>query len=545
MSIKDVFTVWGQDTRQRTQKALERADFEMRQLNLTEQARIDRLMKMLEMKNKTLVRLRSERQKMKLAYDKMYAGRGKTASQEYYKAANAFKGMAEIIQQAEIKDVQGYLDFSKEYKEKFERTANHQSVFNEYSALFDKHAHHLSGKDAAGLESWLVSQGDALRKLNDAIDKTPTGGNAPVNQELVNSIAQNLWEKMPTSEQRVGLDIIQDILVRKTGVSKLIDETTKNQLQTTGKSAEWKADKGRHIEVEGNILQAYADTYENFETIRDKAPEEVKPVFDDAQKGLIPDLEKGIKKTEEQLEAAKITAYDYGAVQKRAGEILLGQESAQKMKDIPDEEVEYLQSLPEAFKYEKMDSLDKQGPMGALVQAMMGEKQKLSWSQILARIKDEARGDEKKYRRGREMAASRILKAGKVAQGIQDTKNKGIRDAFLEMDKTSDNRSLWNIIDKKQPIPPSRSVGQVQRQQIKGKESKHAPAPGTVLKQDPQYGYGYKVKGYDASGQPEFVYMRRGKEGGGLNPGQLKEAMELWNAQSNLMRRDYLKRNPR
>jgi hypothetical protein len=149
---------------------------------------------------------------------------------------------------------------------------------------------------------------------------------------------------------------------------------------------------------------------------------------------LIPDLEKGIEKTEEQLEAAKMTAYDYGAVQKRAGEILLAQESVQKIKDLPDEEVEYLQSLPEAFKYEGQESLKRHGPMGVYVDSVMktmkGKKEKKSWPDLLAGLKENSKGDEKLYKRGVSMMASRILRATREAQGIEKAKGKAMAKAM-------------------------------------------------------------------------------------------------------------------
>ena len=132
MSIKDIFTIWGQNTRQRTQKALERADFEMRQRNMSDQARRAELMKMLKMEYDQMKALKSNIGKVRREYAKEFKGRGK-GYQEFVALVKAKTELLNLEQKYDKEEVQGYRKLTGNIEKEYERTKAMTSALEGYA----------------------------------------------------------------------------------------------------------------------------------------------------------------------------------------------------------------------------------------------------------------------------------------------------------------------------------------------------------------------------------------------------------------------------
>ena len=456
MSIKDVFTVWGQDTRQRSQKALERADFEMRQRNVNEQARRAELMKMLQLEYGRLKALKSNMGKIRRDYAKEYGGKAK-GHQEFVAYQNAKTNLWRVQQEYGSHQVKGYRTLKEGINKDFERTPAMTKALEGYRK---KSADLLSGTstsitDQTTLNQWITDTASqeysALMSSIAEEEKTPKAQH--LLDDVVNVIWDN-WDKAVANSAWKKSDLKHSNIAEAFSGAAIPDRMTRNEWDEARKKkikTDWSTDKA-NIDMPPEV----GDDIDRLEVklvgLTKKIPAESKPILAKylEERGIgetdLTSAQDRIKETQKKLDAAQMTAYDYGAVQKRAGEILLQQESAQKMKDIPDDEVEYIQSLPEAFKYEGDESLKRHGPMGVYVDSVMKTmkgKEKKSWPDLLAGLKENSKGDEKLYKRGVSMMASRILRETRAAQGIQDDKEKAITKVMKTIKPAPTQRGMW------------------------------------------------------------------------------------------------------
>ena len=303
-------------------------------------------------------------------------------------------------------------------------------------------------KNAEALKGWLTRQ--ASKEFASLSSSVRGVSGRPVAKYLLHDVSKAIFDELSkstadsnfnkaVSEGRISIDTIADSLA-DTGINDMMDYQEWSKAREAEIETKWEgtavrpADRSkkklpRGVRTDLRRLEKMIQKAEG--RVPKEARQAIKAYMRDRgiDPGGVKEGQDRIKEIQEELKKTG-TAYNYEDVQRRAGEILLRQEAEQKMRDLPADEVEYLESLPEAFKYEKEDSLKGHGAMGVLVDTIVDEKQKKPWPDLLKRIKREAK-DDTQYKQGVSMMASRILRATKAAQGVEEVKEKAIQSIGL------------------------------------------------------------------------------------------------------------------
>ena len=430
MSFKDLFIIWGQSTKQRTTDALQRADMEMQQRNMGITERRKELLKLIELENKRLNGLRSNLGKIKREYKKEGGG-----TAEWLSMMNAWTRQAAVRQQYSNTQVDAFLELQEKKFKDWERTQEMKSALTGYSReakdLASAAVETIHNKDT--LKEWLTS---TLKISSDALTKA-VNDNQPAGANLIYDIAYDIYDTLEstapadskfTNSNLTVLDIA-NILKKQAGVDKVLSKREADAERDKLLKEEWaksKANKDMPTDIginmgklQARINKGIADK-PKFKTFMKDSGFDIKEIAGAKAK---------LKKYEEQLEKSPFPSYDYGDVQKRAGEILISQDVAEKIKSMTPEDVAYFKSMPGALKYADKEDISKIGKMGDIVQKLMAlEVQKeppkrSSYGALLEKIKGSVETEEEGSLAA-SLITSRILRAAKSAMDAEDAKEK-------------------------------------------------------------------------------------------------------------------------
>lgn len=435
MSFKDLFIIWGQSTKQRTTDALQRADMEMQQRNMGITERRKELLKLIELENKRLNGLRNNLRKIRQAYKKERVGGA--SSRDFVSLSNALSNAFNIRAQYDRNAVNAYLKVSDKVQKKYERTpAMHSARVGFETAargLAAAAVQKISTRDE--LKDWLQNiNSKQWKSLTEAVKKAKA---KPAAQSLIWDIAVDINDELDSvsgaadlawASSDLGVSDIADILL-ETGVDKYIDQAEAEIEMEASIDAEWKNNPSNK-EVPRDVGKSIRRIENRIKKLKDKAPTSVKKYIEEAgyDLGEEASIKGKIGKYEKQLEESPFPSYDYGDVQKRAGEILISQDVAEKIKSMSPEDVAYFKSMPGALKYADKEDISKIGRMGGIVQKLMAievEKEpekRSSYGALLEKIKDSVKTEEE-GNLAASLITSRILRAAKSALDAEEDKS--------------------------------------------------------------------------------------------------------------------------
>ena len=436
MSFKDLFIIWGQSTKQRTTDALQRADMEMQQHNMGITERRKELLKLIELENKRLNGLRNNLRKIRQAYKKEKGGG--SSSRDFVSLSNALSNAFNVRAQYDRNAVNAYLKVSEKVQKKYERTPAMHTARVGFETAARKLAagavQQISTKD--DLKDWLQNtNSDQWKSLEEAVKKAKA---KPAAESLIWDIAVDINDELDSvsgssdlawANSDLDVSDIADILL-DTGVDKYIDQAEADKEMEASIDSEWEQNPSNK-EVPTDVGQSIRRIENRVKKLKDKAPTSVKKYIEEAGYDLSEEASiKGkIGKYEKQLEESPFPSYDYGDVQKRAGEILISQDVAEKIKSMTPEDVAYFKSMPGALKYADKEDISKIGKMGDIVQKLMAlEVQKeppkrSSYGALLEKIKGSVETEEEGSLAA-SLITSRILRAAKSAMDAEDAKEK-------------------------------------------------------------------------------------------------------------------------
>ena len=440
MSFKDLFIIWGQSTKQRTTDALQRADMEMQQRNMGITERRKELLKLIELENKRLNGLRNNLRKIRQAYKKERTAGG-SSSREFVSLSNALSNAFNIRAQYDRNAVNAYLKVADKVQKKYERTpAMHSARVGFETAargLAAGAVQRISNKD--DLKDWLQNTNSKQWKsLTEAVKKAKA---KPAAQSLIWDIAVDINDELDSvpgsasdlwSTSNLDVSDIADILL-ETGVDKYIDQSEAEKEMEASIDAEWKQNPSNK-QVPRDVGRSIRRIENRIKKLKDKAPTSVKKYIEEAgyDLGEEASIKGKIRKYEEQLDKSPFPSYDYGDVQKRAGEILISQDVAEKIKSMSPEDVAYFKSMPGALKYADKEDISKIGSIGSFVQKLMAAEvdkqpdQRSSYGALLEKIKGSVKTEEEGSLAA-SLITSRILRAAKSALDAEKIKSNALK----------------------------------------------------------------------------------------------------------------------
>lgn len=494
MSFKEVFMIWGQGTQQRTQDALKRAEAEMRQKAMSDAQRRQELMELL-----------------KLEYTKM--GQLRKLQSSGLSASDKIRALGVVVQSNEAigkvdKDIKdsynkSLTDAENEFAyDSGETQALNNSVAHADTISFSPdHPVAFTIQHSKGYQQYLA-------KLKSSIKEKGKGSAGVLLHEIGTTFAKRY--AVSTGKVKDPKEFI-DFFQKEIGITaKPIGQTVKKEaIKTKAKEnlKNYKTDwRSKDIERLDSLSAA-----------RERANQFVETIASDSDKKLVSNLmygsKKKIKKLEKELyKKPEVIAPDSLAIQKRAGQILLSEEIGKDVAKMSTDEIDYYRSLPDAEKFVDKEKLPDDN-VGKYVSTLFKGKERRPWSEMNASVTGAFDGTD--INKARSMIASRMIRAYRQdVQPAEEAKEKVLDKEAKKLVK------LTRPTTVKAPPPIAMSYGQPANNIIE---------PGTVLKQNEGYGYGYKVS-YDKNGDPVFTYVRRGKvKEGPLNEAQQAEAMSIYN----------------
>ena len=494
MSFKEVFMIWGQGTQQRTQDALKRAEAEMRQKAMSDVQRRQELMELL-----------------KLEYTKM--GQLRKLQSSGLSASDKIRALGVVVQSNEAigkvdKDIKESYDKSLiDAEDEFAYDSGETQALNNSVA----HADTISFVPSDSVDFTIMkSKGyqPYLAKLKSSIKEKGKGSAGVLLHEIGTTFADRY--EVSTGKRKDPKEFI-DLFQKEIGI------TAKPIGQTVKKEAIKSKAKENLKNYKTDWRSKDIERLDSLSATRERANQFVETIASDSDKKLVSNLmygsKKKIKKLEKELyKKPEVIAPDSLAIQKRAGQILLSEEIGKDVAKMPADEIDYYRSLPDAEKFVDKEKLPND-TVGKYVSKFFLGKERRPWSEMNASVTNDFNGTD--INKARSMIASRMIRAYRQEQQpAEEAKIKAI-------DKQAKNIvAQTKSTTVKAPPPIAMSYGQPANNIIKS---------GTVLKQNEEYGYGYKVS-YDKDGNPVFTYVRRGEERKGpLNEDQQAEALSIYN----------------